>query len=780
MLNPFSLLRRSLVTVTMVVVGLVLILLGLFLMPTLVINETSLNFLRQYSLSDTLHWKAVSLEIKRDGFWQRRIWLKIDALEYQQDGMTFKAKSVELSTRIDLHPQRAAVLQIGPVEILRLKGELTLQAKKDDQAETSDPFNFTSLRAYQDLIVESIRIEVLSLRLVQAERSWHFKGDLRLSGFNRHPVETIDLSLIESEQAGFSRLNLVAKIENYQPLNNPKLSLTLNSTVLRGKKKLLSLDMNVNPQSLDRQKLQTKALLLLPQVTLALDLNGERAGNRFDADFGLTVSQLLNQNVELSFNRCQTTLLWGSSFEDELDLTLSCKGKGHYRETVDHDVLEIFLPKVISFHLDSQTKVHGQIDSKKIWTDSMLRINRISNGPLVIDGQLSLKGETALSDPAPQNFNAQFAFDVNVPEFGELVQSLKRTSLPIPAPFNQLRGPVACNFKGDYIAGHASDRFPLGCQLRLAGADQKIDIDSDGGLEITKSKIGIHPHLDMEVSIDGIELSLPAVKIGEGFPPLTPDERFILDRNTEDIKTMVKEDKSSPAPSPFSYKVAVRTLKADSIQIFSNITKNPIPIQVALDLESGKPLKGELAIRDFAFDILRRKGRIQFFKVNIQERTIDGLVHFKNNDYAIFLKLFGTVEEPKYIFESEPPLSQSDILAVLLFGAKPELLEENKQRSVDETRAAIADGAISLLSMYYLASTPVESVGYNPDSGLFSARIALAEGLSLSVGRDSTDSNELGLRKRLGSGWIIDTSIRNRRDGQANKGVAMLKWGRRY
>jgi outer membrane protein W len=84
---------------------------------------------------------------------------------------------------------------------------------------------------------------------------------------------------------------------------------------------------------------------------------------------------------------------------------------------------------------------------------------------------------------------------------------------------------------------------------------------------------------------------------------------------------------------------------------------------------------------------------------------------------------------------------------------------------VGNTQAAIKDGAIGLSSMYVLASTPVESVNYDSGSGVVTARVRLAEGTTLNVGTQSNQVSQVGVRKRLGKHWAVETDVNQ---GSAN------------
>ncbi|MDA9951765.1 translocation/assembly module TamB, partial [Oligoflexaceae bacterium] len=284
---------------------------------------------------------------------------------------------------------------------------------------------------------------------------------------------------------------------------------------------------------------------------------------------------------------------------------------------------------------------------------------------------------------------------------------------------------------------------------------------------------------DLDVSIDGIDLVLPTIAIADGAPAVTRDERIILQD-----KPKVEKPEPKDGAAAFRYKIRVQTMKSDSIQIHSNLAKTPVPIAVKVELNHNKPVSGEVRVDNFKVELLRRKAELKYFKLQIAElpedQTIDGVVVFPNNDYRITLKIFGSAAFPEYTFESEPPLAQDQLMAVLLFGKLPDSLDGDDQKTAEETRAAVADGAVNLLSMYYLAATPIESVGYNPHSGVFSAKVSLQDGLSMTVGTDTENQREVGLRRRLGGGWSVETMAISNEETSSRKGVAMLRWGKRY
>jgi len=149
-------------------------------------------------------------------------------------------------------------------------------------------------------------------------------------------------------------------------------------------------------------------------------------------------------------------------------------------------------------------------------------------------------------------------------------------------------------------------------------------------------------------------------------------------------------------------------------------------------------------------------------------------------NYKIDILLFGTAERPTVFFQSDPPLSEDQVLSVLLYGRTYDSLDENKANTISSTSSAFADHAIALGSLFLLASTPIESVGYNPSTGLFSAKIRLAEGTSLSLQTTEGKGQAAGIRKNIGGNWILNTYIENDTETNKQSGGASIEWNKRY
>jgi len=235
----------------------------------------------------------------------------------------------------------------------------------------------------------------------------------------------------------------------------------------------------------------------------------------------------------------------------------------------------------------------------------------------------------------------------------------------------------------------------------------------------------------------------------------------------------------------FNYSIAIKTQPNTPVKLISNLGKEPIPVQLDLSISSEKPIKGSIQILPVSFEIFRRSGSLKKFQVQLmgdeQPPRLDGKIDVASGDYLIHVLVSGSVDAPRVLLESDPPLSQDDAVSVLLFGRTNEELSTNQGDSVANVRAAISNRALSLASMYLLASTPIETVLYDATTKTVSARVRLGDGTTMQIGGDFQSVQELGVRRRLGSNWFINTYLKNPFESSEKRSVtSFLEWMSRY
>jgi hypothetical protein len=187
-------------------------------------------------------------------------------------------------------------------------------------------------------------------------------------------------------------------------------------------------------------------------------------------------------------------------------------------------------------------------------------------------------------------------------------------------------------------------------------------------------------------------------------------------------------------------------------------------------------------IRRFRATIFRRLASIEHIRFTGRPGSpaldLDGLVLYQAAEAKISIRLLGTTQKPQVEFESDPPMNQADIMAMLLFGKSPDQLDSDQQSSAANAQTAVSNSAFGLASLYLLASTPVEYVGYDPVSRTYMVKFRLPGGATLQVGSDG-QSKGVQLRKRISSHLAIQTEFTSTQT-QGNIVTTLLEWyGRR-
>lgn len=375
---------------------------------------------------------------------------------------------------------------------------------------------------------------------------------------------------------------------------------------------------------------------------------------------------------------------------------------------------------------------------------------------------------------------------LSVPVFQKLVEMLRKSAWPVPAPLNVLKGnlEVAVNGRADLAGGS----LPVKFTTRLLSDHQNLNLDGNGKFAFARTDAGMTTDFTMDLVLSKIALALPRLELG-ALPRFLPDKR-IHDLILADLKANHVIDSNSGDSSNFTYHLRVRTPDQLPITIASNLIPDPVPIQMNIGLDSGGPLVGEIKVIDYPFEVFRRKATLEHFYVrytpdNSVEGQVDGSVKVVYTDYTVRVLIFGTVSKPQIKLVSDPPVPEDKLLSVLLFGRTMGELDPDQTDSVGNAKAAIADQALGLASMYALASTPVESVGYDPSSQVITAKVKLGNGTSLDLGAGSGTGagnvkQQLGITRRLSRFWSFTTGVANPSDPTTRSASALLQWRNRY
>ena len=374
-------------------------------------------------------------------------------------------------------------------------------------------------------------------------------------------------------------------------------------------------------------------------------------------------------------------------------------------------------------------------------------------------------------------------FGLKVARFEDLVAYLVHTKYSVPAPANVFRGPLSLSLKSVGDSRRDVQELEYALVSGLAQGRQALKLEAKG--KLTAAGLwtpGRSFQNETDVLLQEVALQLPRFDI-KGMAAFVPDSR-IRTGAAADKAALARAEARKPGnrSSPPAMRGEFRVKTAKPVILYSNLAKDPVPVGLDVTIKAPGGVAGAIEIKPFRADIFRRVAFIDH--VNFHGRAgspaidLDGLIVYKAAEARIFIRLLGTAQKPRVKFESDPPMSQDDIMAMLLFGKAPGDLDSDQQASAANTQTAVSNRAFGLASLYLLASTPVEYVGYDPVSKSYTIKFRLPGGATLQMGSDGQNRG-VQLRKRLASNLAIQTELTSTQT-QGNVVTTLLEWyGRR-
>jgi len=413
-------------------------------------------------------------------------------------------------------------------------------------------------------------------------------------------------------------------------------------------------------------------------------------------------------------------------------------------------------------------------------------LNRKTDGSIKIRVQpshsklVSTKGDLNIDfsgipaqDPDTWHVESDVDIDFIIDHFSELVKVMGSTKYPVPAPFNVLDGQIEFALNGHISSVAQLAHFPAKLSTRLKSKQQKIDIDSEGevtfGFDHRRSKGSA---LKLDVSLVDVQLQLPNIEIAD-IPRFTPDGRILLTSSPKE-----KEESSVP----FEYEIHIATLPNTPLRILSNFTPKYIPVQVDVVLKN-EGASGSIAIMEFPIELFSREATISKLNFDLKEpidmTVVDGSMSVPFPELRVIVAMHGPIAEPAIMLDSDPPMPQGDILSTLLYGDPLANIDSDQASSVNNMSAAMANRAMALTSFFLLGSTPIQSIAYNPQTGMFTAKVKLASKTSLVVGTSTTEKSAM-IQQRLGKGFSISAGADKSDDSANYGGTAYIEWSKRF
>ncbi|MDX1387228.1 MAG: translocation/assembly module TamB domain-containing protein, partial [bacterium] len=435
---------------------------------------------------------------------------------------------------------------------------------------------------------------------------------------------------------------------------------------------------------------------------------------------------------------------------------------------------ELRIPTTLSLHIDLNANMPlSEIGDSPVSGLLKIKFDAISRKLFSAVGKVKIDFAGRPQQPIDQwKINTFLDLGFKLKELANLVEVLKGSPYAVWAPLHVLNGSAEFKIKGKLNLKKRRGEVPIEFQTRFYSAQQKINTDGKGKLKFDFSEINKGLGFKLDLLLDQLQLALPTFHLGP-IPNFLPDNRF---------KKPGEEEKPPKKELPFKYLVTVKTGQ-DGV-LLSNLSKNgKIPFALNLRLTEERA-GGTVTVKQTPVEFFKRVATIKNFEVELDEpidkSRLEGVIGVSYAAYDIRILVIGSVKRPRYIFESDPPLDREQIISVLIYGRTFEDLNQSEADTVNSVSSAAADRALTLGSMFLLASTPIESVSYNPNTNQVTARLRVAKGTSIDLGTQEGKTQNIGLRQRIGGNWFINTYLENDSETGEQSGGATLEWSKRY
>jgi len=841
-----SRLRSGLLTLLAVVVFLLVVpLLVFFATPEIQIRTSTLRWAVERFLPETMEltFTSASLRLTRTSFFYKHIQLKSDGLCFSTGdrAIQFYSKEIDLGVELGLKGLKPHLVEFNPAQ---LRGGRLLLKRSDSQepAPVQDGDAVSSVFGWlawlRDEVLTKWNFANTEIDL-DIRRPPDLRAQVEVSG-HQGPPESLFIKARELQGFGHAIERFRAEVwqESDQPWQ-------------------VKASFRLRPQEVQKNDSWSA------QILAHLSLVGEQAAEyRFTADFkrfrfmrAIELKGLFEKSSLrglLSFkpggyrSPIQSARFVGCQYRLKTDLRSAALNCGP--QTVDIRIHEVKgLPRKQLFRLhptfDLELNQISWADGFRADIDFKFHLDYLK----ALSVRLAADGQVDLRQNGTRHFRLKTENQIELREFASLVRELQRTPYAVPAPLNQMAGPVTFWFSGSSTERGGNFESRLRTDLRSKFQAFKSELLAEfnllpsqqetpqqiGAPRITASEdeaapnegsrsaassasaarvparasqqkkssrletgiFGLRPSVSLRWQIENLHLSLPRFDVANGIPRFRPDSRFSQDlreRYRREEQIALKPQPSKPPAVDFQ--IQAETKRSNSVQIASGFTKEPIPVALDLSVKGGRELATafDLRLSRTPLEIggitkllkrLEREAWLQHFRLQVDERgesRLDGRFLVRNPDAELYVIILGSLQNPSLRFESDPPASENQVIAALLFGRPVQEVDPAEQESAAAVRTALNDTALTIVQMYLLAQTPIDSLNYDPDSGRIIASVQLAQGTSLEFGGASGAGREVGIRRRLARNLYLNTYVEDSAQTDATVVNAFVEWVRRF
>lgn len=324
----------------------------------------------------------------------------------------------------------------------------------------------------------------------------------------------------------------------------------------------------------------------------------------------------------------------------------------------------------------------------------------------------------------------------------------------LPAPLNVMDGLININIETKDLPQKELVEIVGNANINLSSQKQVLDFDITS--EVPFNLKTFKPESVMAgLDFKKVQLQLPKLSKRSPPPQFMPDSRFT---------NRPFNNKPQKVEKPLDVTLHLQALNEKAMRFKTNLLDEVVKLNFDLNIIQGVLKEGFLSVLPLKTKIFKRPIELASFKLTFKhpvEPVIEATINFPLPEYKITLELEGPISKPRYAFSSVPPLPQNDIYAVLLFGRPMADLDPDDKTAAQKTNQLLSQGILSLSVLYFFAGSPVEYVGYDADSKNATAQFGLGNKTSLRVGGGQEGVNSSAIRRSLGKGWYLDTSVQN-------------------
>lgn len=761
---------------------------GVFLKwPEVLINEANLRRAARFAayFDIAAHWDGAEIKVESPGLLNKRFLFDFENLcvFWADDRMRACFPRLSLGGQVAFY-DGLQVLEAGPVIIkegslfFRLpeaQPETQPQEKKNPLALELPEIRLPKLLRVTQF--KKIDVSFKEIELVQGDQSYQFQLNAKSDPDANGRLEKIDVGLNLVRVPGFTGGRVDLNVRSPAHFQYDDWNVELQTDLSRKGGQKIQASGRIDPQPEGAIQFQLNGKTVMEGVASDLGLNGTVAQGALRATIQANLVGGMGPIQTVRLDGCSLELNPASPRGNRGQLSFQCPGV----VTVEKVMIpnpevekEIRIPTKLSFNIDLNARTPLR-DFEGSSFSGLLKINfdAVSRKLLSAAGDIKIDFAGRPQEPIDRwKINTFLDFGFKLKEVANLVKVLKESPYAVWAPLHVLNGTAELKVKGKLNLKKKRGEVPIEFQTRFFSTRQKINTDGKGRLrfDFAEEKGGLD--LKLALFLDQLQLALPTFHLGP-LPNFLPDNRF---------KKPGQKEPPSKKEMPFKYLVTIKTLQDGAL--LSNLSKNGrVPFSLDLKLTS-EGAGGKVTVKDTPVEFFKRVAEIKNFEIEldqpIDKSRLDGNIDVSYSAYDITIKVIGSIKRPRYIFESQPPLDREQIISVLIYGRTFDDLNQSEAGTVNAVSSAAAERALTLGSMYLLASTPIESVSYNPSDNQITARLRVAKGTSIDLGTKEGKTQNVGLRQRLGGNWFINTYVENDSETGAQSGGATLEWSKRY